>query len=86
MEKVEMNGNRCSALPSFLTGLGTGIALAVLFAPLSGARTQRLIARKVEEGEDWMKDQTARAQEYVRGRGAELGDRVKEVAEVIGRS
>jgi hypothetical protein len=86
MEKVEMNYNRCSALPSFLAGLSTGIALAVLLAPLSGARTHRLIARKVEEGEDWMKDQTARAQEYVRSRGAELGDRVKEVAEVIGRS
>ena len=86
MENVEMNGNRGSALPFCLTGLGTGIALAVLFAPLSGARTRRLITRKVEEGEDWMKDKAAAAQDYVRGHGEELRDRAKEVAEVIGRS
>ena len=86
MENVERNGNGGSGLPFFLTGLGTGIALAVLFAPLSGAGTRRLIARKVEEGEDWVKDQAGAAQDYVRSHGAELRDRVKEVAEVIGRS
>jgi gas vesicle protein len=86
MENSEMNGTRCSALPFFLTGLGAGIALAVLLAPLSGARTRRIIARKVEEGKDWITDKVVAGEEYVRSHGADLRDRVKEVAEVIGRS
>jgi gas vesicle protein len=86
MEKVEMNGNRAYALPLFLAGVGMGIAVTVLLAPRSGAATRRLISRKVEEGEDWMKTKAAAAQDYVSSRGAELRDRVKEVAEVIGRS
>ena len=85
MEKSEMNGNRAYALPFFLVGLGTGIAATVLFAPRSGAATRRLINRKVEEGEDWMKAKAVAARGYVTSRGAELRDRVKEAAEVIGR-
>ena len=84
MEKTEMSGNRAHALPFFLAGLGTGIAATVLFAPRSGATTRRLINRKVEEGEDWMKAKAAAARGYVTSRGAELRDRVKEAAEVIG--
>ena len=81
-----MNGNRAYALPFFLVGLGTGIAVTALLAPRSGAETRRLIGRKVEEGEDWMKAKAAAARSYVSSRGAELRDRVKEAAEVIGRS
>ena len=84
MEKIEMNGNRASALPFFLVGLGAGIAATVLLAPRSGAATRRLMSSKVEEGEDWMKAQAAAAQDYVSSRGAELRDRVKEAAEVLG--
>jgi gas vesicle protein len=86
MQKVESS---CKTGPSslmFLTGMGTGIALAVLFAPRSGAATRRLISRKVEEGEDWVKEKAAAAQDYVSDQGEKLGDRIKEVAEVIGRS
>ena len=86
MEKTEMNCNRAHTLPFFLAGLGTGIAVTVLFAPRSGAETRRLIDRKVDEGEDWMKAKAAAARGYVSSRGAEIRDRVKEVAEVIGRS
>jgi len=78
-----MNGNRAYALPFFLAGLGTGIAATILLAPRSGAATRRLMGRKVEEGEDWMKAKAVAAQNYVSGRGAELRDRVKEAAEVI---
>ncbi|MGA2182624.1 MAG: YtxH domain-containing protein [Bryobacteraceae bacterium] len=80
-----VNGNRSFAPLSFLIGLGAGIALTVLLAPRSGAATRRLISRKVEKGEDWMKDKAAAAQDYVRGHVEELRDRAKEVAEVIGR-
>jgi gas vesicle protein len=70
----------------FLTGFGAGIALAVLLAPRSGAATRRLIGRRVEEGEDWVKEKAAAAQDYVCDQGEKLGDRIKEVAEVIGRN
>lgn len=80
-----MNGYRDSALPLFLTGLGTGIALTLLFAPLSGAATRSLISRKAKDGEGWVKDKAAAAEDYILTRGAGLRDRVKEVAEVIGR-
>ena len=86
MEKVEVNASKGSALLFFLAGLGAGIALAALLAPRSGAATRRLIGRKVEEGDDWMKDKAAAAQDCVRGHVEELRDRVKEAAEVIGRS
>ncbi len=80
-----MNENRGSALLSFVAGLGAGIALTALFSPRSGAETRRLIGRTVEDGQDWVKDKASEAQDYVTGRGEEFRDRVKEVAEVIGR-
>jgi gas vesicle protein len=87
MEKVEMDCNRkgSSSLVFFLTGLGVGIASAVLLAPRSGASTRRLIGLKVEEGEEWAKSKATAAQDYVKGRSEELRGRVKEVAEVISR-
>jgi hypothetical protein len=81
-----MNGIRGSALLSFMTGLGAGIALTALFASRSGAPARRLISRRVEEGQDWITDKAAAAQGYVRERGEELCGRVKEAAEVLGRS
>jgi gas vesicle protein len=84
MEKTELNGNSCSALPFFVTGLGAGIVVAVLFAPQSGATARRLIARRVEEGKHWLQGKATAAQDYVKEQREELRDRVKEVAEVIG--
>ncbi len=86
MKKVEMNTNRGSGLLCLLAGLGAGIALTVLFAPRSGAATRRLIGRKVEEGENWIKDKADTTQDYATGHVEELRDRAKEVAEVIARN
>ena len=86
MQKVETSCNTGSTSLFFLTGIGTGIALAVLLAPRSGSATRRLIGRKVEEGEDWMKAKAAAAQDYISSRGEQLGDRIKEAAEVVGRN
>ena len=86
MEKTEMNCHRGSALLGFLTGLGAGIGLTVLLAPRSGAATRSLIGCKVGEGEAWVKDKVAKAQDCVRGQVEELSSRVYEVAGAIGRS
>lgn len=69
-----------------LTGLGAGIALTLLLAPLSGADTRKLIGRKVKEGEGWVKDQAIATEDYVLAKGAHLRDRAKEMAEGMGRS
>lgn len=88
MEKTETSSITTSGTLFFffLSGLGTGIALAALFAPRSGAATRRLISRKVEEGEGWAKEKAAVAQDYVSSQGERLGDRIKEVAAGIGRN
>jgi gas vesicle protein len=80
MEKMEMNCDKGSALVVFLTGLGAGIALTLLLAPRSGAATRRLIGRKVDEGEDWIRDKAEAAQDCVKERVKELRDRVGEMA------
>ena len=79
------NGNRSSSPLFFLTGLGTGAALTALIAPRSGASTRRLIGRKVEEGENWVKEKAAAARDCVRNQGEDLCDRVKGMAAAIGR-
>jgi len=38
----------------FLTGLGIGALLGVLFAPQSGEKTRELIADRAEEGRDYL--------------------------------
>ena len=73
-----MNSNRSDAVLFFLTGLGGGIALTVLLTPRSGPATRRLIGRKVDDGKDWVKDKAGAAQDYVKGQGEELRDRVRE--------
>ena len=86
MERFEMNSTRSLSLPFFLAGMGAGVALTLLLAPLSGEATRNLIGRKVKEGADWVKDTAAAAEESVLAQTAGLKNRVKEVAEVITRS
>ena len=86
MEKVKMNCNMRSTLPFFLAGLGTGVACALLLAPLSGVATRSLISRKVKNGEEWMKDTAATAKDYVTTQATGLREGFKEAVEVIGRS
>ena len=81
-----MNDNRISGLPLFLTGLGAGIALTLLMAPVNGIATRRLIGRKVKEGEGWMKDKAAEAENYIQTQGARLRDGVKAVADTVARA
>ena len=84
-DKVEMNGSRSIALPCFLIGVATGVALAGLLAPRSGFATRRAIGRTMHEGEAWVKATATAAQEYVKAQRADLQERIKDVAEVIGR-
>ena len=75
---VEIRRRRSySGLPTFLAGLGTGIAVGILFAPDSGEETRSRIADRARQGVEYAKEKGQelgkRAQESV-GRGKEESD------------
>lgn len=59
----------------FLTGLGIGALLGILFAPQSGEKTRELIAEKAEEGRDYV----MRKSRQVREQAADYVERGKHV-------
>jgi gas vesicle protein len=78
LETLDM-ANKNSFLRCFLTGLGTGITLAILFAPRSGGATRHFIGRKAHEGTETLKAKAAAGRDYIERQGAELRDRAKEL-------
>ena len=71
----------------FLTGLGIGALIGVLFAPESGEKTREMIAGKAEEGRDFVLNKSRelrdQAADYVeRGKGALADQREHLVAAV----
>ena len=83
-ERFEMNDSRDASLTLFLAGLGAGIAVSLLLAPRSGAGTRRLIVRKVQKGEGWVKEKAAAKKDYVQTQRTEPSDHVNNAAEVVG--
>jgi gas vesicle protein len=79
----DMKDNSDLPLPMFLAGMGAGIALALLLAPLSGAATRRLILRKAKQAGDRANGEAENAQEFVRSRAAEVRERVKDAVDGI---
>lgn len=84
MERIDVNGHRSTSLPFFLAGLGAGIAVTLLLAPLSGAATRRLIGRRVKDGEEWMRSKAGAAKDFVRSYGA--GSEDTKEAEAVART
>jgi len=81
-----MEDNSGTRFLYFLTGLGIGALVGILFAPQAGEKTRELIAGRAEEGRDYLtqKGRAAREQasSYVeRGKDAATSyvDRGKEV-------
>lgn len=85
-EQSAIGHQRTRELACVFLGMGIGIAATLLLAPQSGTATRRLIGRKVKDGEHWLKGKATAAEEYVATRGADIRDRVREVAEVVSRS
>ena len=64
---------RCSIATDvgwFLAGVGIGAVVALLLAPKTGQQTRKLIAKKAEEGKD-----------YVASKGREFREQAEELAE-----
>jgi gas vesicle protein len=57
---AERNGN---GFLWFLTGLGIGAAIGVLYAPRSGRETRDVLRKGAEEGREYVMDRTQRARE-----------------------
>jgi gas vesicle protein len=62
--------NGASKVAFFLAGIGIGAILALLFAPRSGKETRDFIAKKAEEGKD-----------FVAGKGKELREQAEQYVE-----
>ena len=48
-----------NGISSFLLGLGVGVAIGMLFAPISGQETREIIKNKTGEGTDYLKQRGA---------------------------
>jgi gas vesicle protein len=64
----------------FLVGVGAGALIAILCAPNSGKQTRRLIAKKAEEGKDFVADKSRELIEEVGGRLTETIEAGKSAA------
>ena len=69
-----MEDNNGSKFLYFLTGLGIGALVGILFAPQAGEKTRELIAGRAEEGRDYL---TRKGRE-VRDQASSYVDRGKE--------
>jgi gas vesicle protein len=59
----------------FLTGLGIGAVVAILYAPQAGSETREVLMAKAEEGRDYMRKRARAAREQAEsfaGRGRDL--------------
>ena len=70
-----MEDNGESRFFYFLTGLGMGALIGVLFAPQAGERTRELIADKAEEGREFLLSKSRE----LRNQAADYVERGKEV-------
>jgi len=62
-------------MKSFLAGLGTGIALGVLFAPRSGDQTRQQLRESADQLTDSAREQLGRVQEYA----GDLQERARDI-------
>src|SRR5438876_12285161 len=70
----------------FLTGLGIGAAVGILFAPHSGEDTREILMSKAEEGRDYVKKCTKEAREQAEQWAARRNEVIKTQKEQMGEA
>ncbi|MGH9343511.1 MAG: YtxH domain-containing protein [Terriglobia bacterium] len=87
--------NRCAGdrFAFFLAGLGIGAVMALLFAPQSGEETREMISQRVEQGKEYVNEQSKavrrRAEDLVtegRRRAEDLKGKANDLADRAGFS
>ena len=64
-----------------MAGLGTGVALGVLFAPQSGKESRQAIRQKAQEGQAFANHTFDKGQDYVKRQGRKVVDQTNELME-----
>jgi gas vesicle protein len=75
--------NGATNLGFFLAGLGMGAVLALLFAPQSGRETRDLIAKKANEGRDYVNTRSRELREQADGLVEKGRDRLSKEKERV---
>ena len=61
-----------SGISYFIVGLGIGVAVGLLMAPLSGEETRQILRSKADEGAEFLRAKADESKEFVRRRSGEL--------------
>lgn len=82
----EDSGNSAVVLMAFMLGAVTGAAVALLYAPQSGAETRRLLGDKAREGKDLAGDAARQGREFVERQRDHFGAAVERGKEAYERA
>jgi gas vesicle protein len=75
----EKNTHIIEGLYCFLTGLGSGLALGILFAPRSGGESRHLVGHKAQQATERLKATVDQGQEYFERGVADLRSQANEI-------
>ena len=76
-----MTDQRFGVFFCFLTGMGVGMALAVLLAPRSSSATRTLIHQKADEAKDFLTAKAEEGKSYLKNSGTELFQQASELVD-----
>jgi gas vesicle protein len=82
----DQDGNAALVLMAFVMGAVTGAAVALLYAPITGEETRRLLNERAREGRDRAVDAAQRGREFVREQREHLTTAIDRGRETYGRA
>ena len=68
----------------FLSGIGAGFTLGLLFAKKSGKETRKDISNVTKEGLNYIGENLNNAKNYIKDKAEDVGEKVKNKAEDVG--
>lgn len=80
------SGNGAVVVMAFMLGAITGAAVALLYAPQSGAETRRLLGERAREGKDLAADAAQKGREFVERQREHFGTAIERGKEAYERA